>query len=289
MSAPWTAHYDSGVPGSLAPYPARTLVDYVRESGAELPDAPALFFKGTRISNAELDRLSDRFAAGLVSAGVRRGDRVALLLPNCPQFIIAELGAWKAGATVLPLNPLYTASELIEPLRSTGVADRRHAHAVLPEAEGDSAGDLDPAGDRDEHQGVPAAPPSAAVHCVQGKKGRPPDCARSRRRLVSAVSESSCRCASACAARPGRSCDHADERRHDRNAKGRRRPASMSCGGGASVEDVAATSGRRAPTTSRSWRFRSFTCTRRSAFRVMRSPVAFRWRSCPTRAISTTC
>ena len=52
---------------------------------------------------------------------MRRGNRVALLLPNCPQFIIAELGAWKAGATVLPLNPLYTASELIEPLRSTGV------------------------------------------------------------------------------------------------------------------------------------------------------------------------
>ena len=121
MSPSWTAHYDSGVPASLAPYPARTLVDYARESGAQHPDAPAIFFKGTRISNVELDRLSDRFASGLVDAGVRRGDRVALLLPNCPQFLIAELGAWKAGATVLPLNPLYAASELIEPLRNAGV------------------------------------------------------------------------------------------------------------------------------------------------------------------------
>ena len=121
MPHSWTAHYDPGVPESLAPYPARTLVDYVRDSGAQHPDAPALFFKGTRMSNADLDRLSDRFASGLVGAGVRRGDRVALVLPNCPQFLIAELGAWKAGATVLPLNPLYTGSELIEPLRNAGV------------------------------------------------------------------------------------------------------------------------------------------------------------------------
>ena len=48
--------------------------------------------------------------------GVKKGDRVALLLPNCPQFIIAELGAWKAGATVCPLNPIYTERELEESL-----------------------------------------------------------------------------------------------------------------------------------------------------------------------------
>ena len=121
MPPSWTAHYDTGVPASLAPYPARTLVDYAKESAARDPDAPAIFFKGTRISNADLDRLSDRFASALAGAGVRRGDRVALILPNCPQFLIAEMGAWKAGATVLPLNPLYTGSELIEPLRSAGV------------------------------------------------------------------------------------------------------------------------------------------------------------------------
>ena len=65
--------------------------------------------------------LSDRFAASLVAAGVTKGDRVALLLPNCPQFLIAEFGAWKAGATVLPLNPLYTGSELREPLNAAGI------------------------------------------------------------------------------------------------------------------------------------------------------------------------
>ena len=121
MAAPWTRHYDPEVPPSLAPYPAKTLVDYVRETAEAMPDAPALFFKGITLSNRDLDRLSDRFAASLVAFGIHKGDRVALVLPNCPQFLIAEIGAWKAGATVLPLNPLYTASELREPLAAAGV------------------------------------------------------------------------------------------------------------------------------------------------------------------------
>jgi long-chain acyl-CoA synthetase len=121
MVAPWTRHYDPEVPVSLAPYPARTLVDYIRESAEARPDAPAIFFKGSTISNRDLDRLSDHFAASLVDKGIRKGDRVALLLPNSPQFLIAEIGAWKAGATVLPLNPLYTAGELREPLTNAGV------------------------------------------------------------------------------------------------------------------------------------------------------------------------
>lgn len=121
MAAPWTRHYDPEVPASLAPYPAKTLVDYVREAADARPDAPAIFFKGSEISNSDLDRLSDRFAASLIRAGVRKGDRIALVLPNCPQFLIAEIGAWKVGATVLPLNPLYTAAELRKPLTTAGV------------------------------------------------------------------------------------------------------------------------------------------------------------------------
>jgi long-chain acyl-CoA synthetase len=121
MVAPWTRHYDPEVPPSLAPYPAKTLVDYIRETANARPDAPAIFFKGTTLSNGDLDRLSDRFAAALVGAGIRKGSRVALVLPNCPQFLIAEIGAWKAGATVLPLNPLYTAGELREPLAAAGI------------------------------------------------------------------------------------------------------------------------------------------------------------------------
>src|SRR5688572_12049452 len=121
MAAAWTRHYDSEVPPSLAPYPAKTLVDYVRDAANDRPDAPAIFFKGTKLSTKDLDRLSDAFAASLIAAGIHKGDRVALVLPNCPQFLIAEIGAWKIGATVLPLNPLYTASELRDPLVNAGV------------------------------------------------------------------------------------------------------------------------------------------------------------------------
>jgi long-chain acyl-CoA synthetase len=116
-AAPWLAHYDADVPATLAPYPDRTLLDYLADSARERPDGAALLFKGATMTHAELQRLSDEFAVALAGLGVRRGDRVALLLPNCPQFFVAELGAWKIGAIVAPLNPTYTAQELEGPLR----------------------------------------------------------------------------------------------------------------------------------------------------------------------------
>jgi long-chain acyl-CoA synthetase len=116
----WLAHYDQGVPESLGPYPDRTLLDDLADAVAERPEAPALLFKGRAVSHGELDRRSDAFAAALAGLGVAKGDRVALLLPNCPQFLICELGAWKAGAVVHPLNPIYTEQELEGALRRTG-------------------------------------------------------------------------------------------------------------------------------------------------------------------------
>jgi long-chain acyl-CoA synthetase len=116
--APWFKHYDEGVPKTLRPYPERTLLDYVADSARERPDLPAILFKGLRVTYGELEKLSDAFAVALAGLGVKKGDRVALLLPNSPQFIIAELGAWKAGATVFPLNPIYTESELEGPLNN---------------------------------------------------------------------------------------------------------------------------------------------------------------------------
>jgi long-chain acyl-CoA synthetase len=120
-SAPWFSHYDAGVPRTLSPYPRRTLLDYVTEFAREYPDAPAFLFKGASMTFAELERASDAFASALSALGVARGDRVALLLPNCPQFFVAEFGAWKLGAVVAPLNPIYTEHELEGPLRDNGV------------------------------------------------------------------------------------------------------------------------------------------------------------------------
>ena len=109
---PWLDHYDRGVPHTLRPYPAHTLLDVVSETVRQRPDHYALLFQGAHLSYIELERLSDAFAAALVARGIQKGDRVALLLPNCPQFIIAQLGVWKAGAITTPINPLYTESEL---------------------------------------------------------------------------------------------------------------------------------------------------------------------------------
>src|SRR5919202_3554831 len=119
-AAPWLGHYDTGIPATLAPYPDRTLLDDLADAVAERPGAPALLFKGRTASHGELERASDAFAAALAALGVAKGDRVALLLPKCPQFLVCELGAWKAGAILVPLNPIYTEQELEEALSRTG-------------------------------------------------------------------------------------------------------------------------------------------------------------------------
>src|SRR5215467_9721995 len=121
LRAPWLAHYDRGVSATLAPYPHRTILDYVADVARARPQARALIFKGRELSYADLEGLSDAFAAALADMGVSQGDRVGLLLPNCPQFLIAELAAWKLGAIVAPLNPIYTEHELEAPIRDHGI------------------------------------------------------------------------------------------------------------------------------------------------------------------------
>jgi long-chain acyl-CoA synthetase len=116
---PWFDHYDAGVVHTLAPYPEQTLLDLLAENARAHPDHPITYMKGRAMSYAELDRLSDACAAGFAALGVRPGDRVAIGLPNIPQFLIAEFGAWKAGAIVCPFNPTYTDHELEDALRAT--------------------------------------------------------------------------------------------------------------------------------------------------------------------------
>ena len=121
MSAdrPWLPHYDSDVRHSLSPYPEKTLLDYLAALAKDHGHKPALLFKGATVSYARLDAESDAFGAALVAMGVRKGDRVALLLPNCPQFLIAEFGIWKAGGIVVALNPTYSEREFEQALDST--------------------------------------------------------------------------------------------------------------------------------------------------------------------------
>ena len=119
-SKPWLQNYDKGVPATLQPYLNRTLIDVIRETAGLRPNHPALLFKGAKISYSELDRLSDAFAQALITQGIKKGDRVAIVMPNIPQFVIAEFGVWKAGGVVACINPLYTEYELTHALNECG-------------------------------------------------------------------------------------------------------------------------------------------------------------------------
>src|SRR5437660_7726005 len=111
MERPWLRQYEAGVPATLS-YPDILLPQFVIDSARRYPNRTALEFYGRRISYRQLNTLTDRFAQALVRLGVRKGERVALMLPNCPQAVIAYFGALKAGAWVVATNPLYVGTEV---------------------------------------------------------------------------------------------------------------------------------------------------------------------------------
>ncbi|MCB5280452.1 MULTISPECIES: long-chain-fatty-acid--CoA ligase [Micrococcaceae] len=108
---PWTRAYGPGVPSRLA-LPKGSLVDLLDKSVRRYGSKTALEFFGARTSYRELGTLISRAAAGLEKLGVKAGDRVALVLPNCPQHIIAFHAVLRLGAVVVEHNPLYTDREL---------------------------------------------------------------------------------------------------------------------------------------------------------------------------------
>ncbi|KQP97652.1 MULTISPECIES: long-chain-fatty-acid--CoA ligase [unclassified Rathayibacter] len=108
---PWLSSYAEGVPTEIDP-PTQTLVDLLEDSVARYRRGTALEFFGAETSYAELGDRVARAAEGLRRLGVRPGDRVALVLPNCPEHVIAFYAALRLGAIVVEHNPLYTPREL---------------------------------------------------------------------------------------------------------------------------------------------------------------------------------
>lgn len=111
MERPWLRHYDEGVPTQLD-YPHVPLYYLLDEAAGRAPRRPATNFFGKTLSYGAIKDQSDRLADALRGLGVAAGDRVALLLPNCPPFVICYYGALKAGAVVVALNPLASPEEL---------------------------------------------------------------------------------------------------------------------------------------------------------------------------------
>ena len=99
---PWLRHLD---------YPDKAVWQLLDESARRFPHRPALRFYGRQTTYRELEDLVERFARGLSAQGLRPGDRVAVVLPNAPQMVIAYYGTLRAGGVVVPTNPLYTPRE----------------------------------------------------------------------------------------------------------------------------------------------------------------------------------
>ncbi|MFZ5863086.1 MAG: long-chain-fatty-acid--CoA ligase [Nitrospirota bacterium] len=112
----WVDSYEPGIPGSLQ-YPAVPLHRFLAASAEKYPARPALDFYGRRLTYLQLDRAANRFAHALAGLGVRKGDRVAVMLPNAPQAVIAYYGALKLGAVVVEVNPLYVEREIEQQVR----------------------------------------------------------------------------------------------------------------------------------------------------------------------------
>ena len=109
-------------------YPNITLPQMLEQTAAKSSGDTALIYFGARISYGQLQEHSDRLAAGLQSLGLRKGDRVALMMPNCPQFVIAFFGALRAGGIVTATSSMYTAREIVHQWNDAGatviIADR---------------------------------------------------------------------------------------------------------------------------------------------------------------------
>ncbi|HLB12403.1 MAG TPA: long-chain fatty acid--CoA ligase [Dehalococcoidia bacterium] len=116
---PWLKHYEEGVPHSIQ-YPSVPLHRTLEDTAARFPDHTALAFLGNKVTYRQLNAQADRFASALQGLGVGKGDRVAVILPNCPQFVVAFYGTLKAGGVVVPTNPLYVEREVEHQLRDSG-------------------------------------------------------------------------------------------------------------------------------------------------------------------------
>ncbi len=107
----WHKNYPAGIPAEIE-FEKITMPEVLTRTSEKFPNHTALIFMGTQITYRELEGLVNRFAKALISLGVKKGDKVAMVLPNVPQIVIADFAAFRIGAVTVMNNPLYTETEL---------------------------------------------------------------------------------------------------------------------------------------------------------------------------------
>src|SRR2546423_4924892 len=117
LSKPWVTQYKST---DVLPIPQWSMIDAFERSAKNSPNTPAIYHFDQIISFSELDNLAGRFAALLGSWGIGKGDRVAISLQNDPEFAVVQLGTWKRGAILVPLNPMFKEKEIAYHLADSG-------------------------------------------------------------------------------------------------------------------------------------------------------------------------
>ena len=134
MDKIWLKSYPPYVPAQIDPAKLRSVKQLIEETCAKHADRDAYIFMGATMTYRQLDELSRAFGAWLQQAGFRKGDRIAIMLPNSPQYPIALFGALRAGLIVVNTNPLYTPPELEHQLTDSGataiVVLENFAHVV---------------------------------------------------------------------------------------------------------------------------------------------------------------
>ena len=120
MEKIWLKHYPAGVPAEIDPNKYQSIRDLFEESVRSFGERPAYYCMGKEITFNELDRMSRRFGAWLQAQGLKKGERVALMMPNVLQYPVALFGVLRAGMVVVNVNPLYTPRELEHQLVDSG-------------------------------------------------------------------------------------------------------------------------------------------------------------------------
>ena len=108
---PWLDHYDYWMRPHIN-YPRRPLYEILRLTAVQAPESVATAFQGAHLTYAQIKEQSDKLATALVRLGVKQGDRIGIMLPNCPQYIITTFAILRLGAIVVNINPLYTPREV---------------------------------------------------------------------------------------------------------------------------------------------------------------------------------